>query len=495
MAISPKQSRYDAIVVGSGPNGLAAAIRIAQAGRSVLVLEKSDSPGGGTRTEELTEPGFFHDVCSAVHPMGLASPFLSSLNLERFGLEWIHPEIPLVQTLADGGSVALHRSVEQTAEGLGDDADARRYRAIFGTTLRDSPKLFSDLLAPPIGIPRHPFAVARFGMKAMLPATLFCERAFQSEPARALLAGNAAHSIQPLNRPFTNAVGLMLQTAAHSHGWPIARGGSGAIWKAMVALLESLGGKVCTNQVVDNIQKDDLPEASAYLFDTAPSAMVRITGDRLPPGYKRRLLGYRHGPGSFKIDLSLDGPIPWTSDECRRAGTLQIASSYNEIVRSESGLNRPSTDRPNETPEKPFVLLSQPTVFDPSRAPKGKHIAWAYCHVPNGWDGNEAAATDAIIDQIERHAPGFRGLIRQVSTMSCSDLERYNPNYIGGDISCGANSLTQILARPLLSTNPYATPAEDIFLCSAATPPGAGVHGMCGYHAAGKALKRIAQAS
>ncbi len=476
------QRDYDAVVIGSGPNGLAAAIRIAQAGKSVLVLERHHEPGGGTRTAELTLPGFRHDVCSTAHPMGLAAPFLKSLPLDRFGLEWSHPELPHAQTLDPkyfpAAGVGLFRSVEETADQF-CAADARAYRDIFTPLVRDAPKLFGDLLGPP-GIPSHPIAAARFGLRAMTSAAGFWKRNFREDPARALFAGNAAHAIVDLAKPFTSAIGMMLQVAGHSVGWPNAKGGSEAIWKAMVAFLESLGGEIRCGVEVGSLE--DLPPAGAYLFDTRPAAMVDITSDRLPPGYKRRLLSYRHGPGVFKLDLALCEPIPWTSEVCRRAGTVQVAGGADEIFQSERAVAR------GRVPEHPFLLVSQPTLSDPSRAPEGKHTAWIYGHVPNGWEGD---ASEGILTQVERFAPGFRDTILGSHAMGCADFERYNPNYPGGDIACGASDFTQLLTRPVARWNPYATPNPGIFLCSAATPPGAGVHGMCGYHAAGHALKKL----
>ncbi len=477
--------RYDAVVIGSGPNGLAAAIRIAQAGHSVVVVERHHQPGGGTRTAELTLPGFRHDVCSTAHPMGLAAPFLRSLPLDQFGLQWVQPDIPMAQTLDPRqhpeAGVGLMRSVDETSAQF-SAADARAYRSIFAPLVADAPKLFGDLLGP-ISIPRHPFAAARFGLRAMTPAKGFWSRAFDHEPARALFAGNAAHAIVDLAKPLTTAIGLMLQVAGHHVGWPKAKGGSEAIWQALVGYLESLGGELRCGVEVSAL--DELPEASSYLFDTRPAAMVAIAGEHLPPAYKRRLLAYRHGPGVFKLDLALSDPIPWISDACRRAGTVQVAGSAEEIFHSERAVAH------GELPENPFLLVSQPTLCDPSRAPKGRHTAWIYGHVPNGWQGD---ASEAILTQVERFAPGFRDTILGSHAMGCADFERYNPNYPGGDIACGASDFQQLLARPIVRLNPYSTPNPRLFLCSAATPPGAGVHGMCGYHAAGHALKTIYKA-
>ena len=477
---SPKEKRYDAIGIGAGPNGLSAAIRLAQESRSVLVIERSKEPGGGTRTAELTLPGFWHDVCSAAHPMGVASPYLKTLGLEDFGLEWIQPDLPVAQTLdprVSGGveGVALHRDVAETAAQF-SSSDGARYRGVFQGITKDAEKLYSDLLGP-ARLPKHPIAAAKFGLQAILPATLYWETVFRSEASRALFAGNAAHSIVSLNKPFTSAIGLMLQGAAHAVGWPIAKGGSQGIWKAMVTFLESLGGEVCTDFEVHSLEQ--LPEADHYFFDTSPSAMVSIAGEELPHSYQQRLSRYRHGPGVFKLDLALSDPIPWTSEVCRRAGTVHVSGSAEETAISEASIER------DQVAKSPFLLVSQPATFDSSRAPQGKHIAWAYCHTPPAWQGDES---ERILQQIERFAPGFRDTILASHSMSCSDFERYNPNYIGGDIACGASDFTQLLTRPVAKWTPYKTPNPKILLCSAATPPGAGVHGMAGYHAAEAAL-------
>jgi len=460
-------------VVGAGPNGLAAAVRIARAGRSVLVVEGHESPGGGVRTAGLTLPGFRHDVCAAVHPMGLASPFFRELSLERHGLEWVHPPLPLAHPLDGGEAVVLERSVEATAAQF-SPASERAYRAFFGTLAKAGPGFFDDLLLAPARLPRHPLALALFGAGAF-PAALDAARAcFDDERARALYAGNAAHSVLPLDRVLsTGAVGLVLMLAAHVHGWPVAKGGSQAIADALVAELESLGGRVATGWRVRTL--DELPPAGAYFFDTSPRALVEIAGRRLPERYGRRLLRYRHGPGVFKLDYALSEPVPWAAEPCRRAGTVHLGGGLDEIARSEreawQGIHA----------ERPFVLTAQPSLFDPTRAPEGRHTFWAYCHVPAG-SGRDM--TEAIERQIERFAPGFRDCVLERHAMRCADYERYNPNLVGGDIVGGVADWRQLLTRPTVSLRPHATPAPDLFLCSASTPPGGGVHGMCGWRAA-----------
>lgn len=469
----------DALVIGSGPNGLAAAVALALEGCSVLVIEGSDVVGGGTRTAELTLPGFRHDVCSAIHPMGVASPFLKALPLGDFGLEWIHPDLPLAHPFDDGTAAVLHRSVEDTAVQF-DDFTARAYRRLFAPLLGRFDETLGDLLAPP-RFPDHPLSMMQFGLRA-LPSTLESARAwFSDERARVLLAGNAAHSVLPLDRILaTNAIGLMLMLAGHACGWPVARGGSQRIAEALAAYLVSLGGRVETGRRVESM--DELPKAKAYLFDTSPSALARIAGERLPSRYRRRLLNYRHGPGIFKIDYALSEAVPWLSADCRRAGTVHVGGGLDEITISE----REANDGIHA--ERPFVLTAQQSLFDETRAPLGKATFWAYCHVPSG---SSVDRTKAIENQIERFAPGFRDCILARHTMNCADYERHNPNMIGGDIVGGVADWRQLLTRPVVRLKPHTTPASDIFLCSASTPPGAGVHGMCGYWAAREALKVI----
>ena len=472
------QFEYDAIVIGSGPNGLAAAIAIAQKGGSVLVLESRDTPGGGARTAELTLPGFHHDVCSAVHPTAMASPFFNSLPLAEHGLEFVHPEIPLAHPLDGGECAVMHRSFEETAGALGEDAAA--YRKLFRKLVANAGPLFDQLLAPPLRIPKNPIAMAGFGMKAIRSASGLATSYFKSDAARALFAGNAAHSFMPLGSPFTAAIGLVIMLPGHRYGWPVARGGSGEITAALCSLLESLNGKIECGHTVTAI--DDLPKARAYLFDTPPKALVEIAGDRLPNRYTNALKKFRHGPGVFKIDYALSEPIPWTAEPCRRAGTVHVGGTLGEIEEAERAAWQGRRHR------SPFILVAQQSLSDASRAPEGKHTAWVYAHVPAG---SEVDMSGAIESQLERFAPGFRDCVLAQHSMNCAEVEAYNANCIGGDIAGGANSWRQVLMRPVARLNPYTTPAADIFICSASTPPGGGVHGMCGYHAAQAVLKRI----
>jgi phytoene dehydrogenase-like protein len=473
----PKRDRYDAVIIGSGPNGLAAAIRLAQEGWSTLVVEAAETPGGGARTAELTIPGFHHDICSAVHPMGLASPFLKSLPLAEHGLEWIHSEIPLAHPLEGGKAAVMHRSIEATSESLG--VDAKRYSKFYEPLVVDAPQLFKQLLGP-FRIPAAPVGMARFGINALRPATWLAKTKFRGEAARALFAGHAAHSVMPLDASCTSAIGMMLSLAGHSVGWPIAKGGTANLTNALVAHLKSLGGELLCSNRVTSIEA--LPPARAYLFDTSPSALASIARDRLPANYLRRLLKYRHGAGLFKIDWALDDPIPWISAEARRAGTVHVGGTLEEIAEAEA---LACSNRGH--PQRPFVLVAQPTVSDPSRAPAGKHIAWAYCHVPSG---STLDMTQRIEAQIERFAPGFADCIAARSTMNCADYAKYNPNLIGGDITGGMNHWSQLFTRPVARINPYTTPESDIYICSSSSPPGGGVHGMCGYWAAEAALRR-----
>lgn len=471
---TPKRSDYDCVVIGSGPNGLAAAIEMARAGRSVLVVEGHSTPGGGMRSEELTLPGYVHDVCSAVHPMSVASPFMKGLPLADFGLEFLHPEIALAHPLEDGGAAVMHRSLDDTVAGLGRDGAA--YRRLFAPLVRDADMLFGDLLGPP-GFPKHPLAVAGFGLRALPSAQSLARGWFSTEPARALFAGNAAHSVMPLDRPLTSAVGLMLMVAGHAAGWPVARGGSGSIARAMVGYLQSLGGEVVCGWRVKSLA--ELPANRSVIFDTGPAALADIAGDRLPEDFRKRLRRFRYGPGVCKIDYALSEPVPWTAQACRRAGTVHVGGMLDEVIKAERD---PWIGRHSE---KPFVLAAQQSLCDPSRAPEGKHTLWAYAHVPNGSDEDVSAAIEA---QIERFAPGFRDCVLVRSVRTASQFESYNPNLVGGDVTGGANSWTQLLTRPVVRWRPHTTPDRGLFLCSASTPPGAGVHGMGGYWAAKAAL-------
>lgn len=470
---STSPSSVDAVVVGSGPNGLAAAIELARAGARVHVVERNPTIGGGARTQELTLPGFRHDVCSAIHPMALASPFMRSLDLD---VRWHFAEAAVAHPLDDGSAAALYRSVERTAEELGPDRD--RYRRFFQRLTDDSEALYADLLAP-LRIPRHPIAMTRFGLPALLPATTFARR-FESERARALFAGNAAHAIQPLEKITTAAIGIMLMVSGHAVDWPVPEGGSQAISAGLAKILQDLGGTIECDREVARIE--ELPRAKAYLFDTSPTAMAAICGDRLPSGYRARLDRYRYGPGVFKLDWALSDPIPWSARACRDATTVHVGGTLDELAASERDCweGRHSTN--------PYVLVAQQSLVDPTRAPAGKHTGWAYMHVPSASTEDMTATIEA---QIERFAPGFGDCILARHAMHCADFERYNPNYVGGDIVCGVQDWRQLYTRPVARLNPYTTPVSDIFICSSATPPGGGVHGMCGYWAARAALKRL----
>ena len=472
----------DAVVVGAGPNGLSAAVALARAGLSVVVLEAAGVAGGGCRTEELTLPGFVHDVCSAIHPLGASSPALAGLPLADHGLEWVHPEVPAAHPLPDGRAAVLDRSIEATAEGLGG-RDGRAWRRLVGPSADHWDDLTSMILGPLLRVPRHPVTLARFGLRAMWPATTLARRVFGAEAARGLFAGLAAHAILDLGSPLTSSFGLTFAASAHAVGWPAARGGSQRITDALVSYLRSLGGEVVTGHRVASLA--ELPPARAVLFDLTPRQVVAIAGDRLAPRARRRTTRYRYGPGSFKIDYALDGPVPWTAEGCARAGSVHVGGTLDEVAAAERDVARA------RHPERPFVLTSQPSRFDTTRAPAGKHTFWAYCHVPHG---STVDMTDAIERQIERFAPGFRDLVLARHTMFPADLERHNANIVGGDVSGGSHGGLQLVARPWPTTHPYRLSIEGMnaFLCSASTPPGAGVHGMCGWWAAQSALKRLA---
>jgi phytoene dehydrogenase-like protein len=468
----------DAVVVGSGPNGLTAAVTLAEAGLHVRVFEAAGKAGGGTRTEELTLPGFRHDVCSAVHPFGVGSPALAALPLADHGLEWIHPELALAHPLLDGSAAVLARSVDETAESLG--RDDRAWRRFVGPFLGRWRELAGDVLGPiGMALPRHPVLLARFGVRAVWPVAV-AARAFREDRTRMMLAGIAGHAIVPSTSPLTTSVGLMLALAAHEVGWPVARGGSQAIADSLVSYLESLGGAVETGALVTAL--DQLPAARAYLFDVMPRDLVAIAGDRLPARYWARLGRYRHGPAVFKVDYALADAVPWKAEECRRAATVHLGASLDEIG---GALAAVASGRP---PDPPFLIVAQPTIVDGSRAPEGRHVLWAYGHVPRGWRGDLSAA---IEDQIERFAPGFRDLVLARSAWGPPDLQAHNRSIIDGDIAGGAFQGLQVLFRPVVARVPYATPDPAIFLCSAATPPGPGVHGMGGHLAAKVALRRV----
>jgi phytoene dehydrogenase-like protein len=466
----------DAVVVGSGPNGLAAAITLAQAGCSVLVLEANATIGGGARSAELTLPGFVHDVCSAVHPLAVASPFFKSVPLERFGLRWIQPETPLAHPFDDGTAACLHRDFDFTANSLG--IDKRNYCRLMKPLVCDWEDLSAEFLQPMLHLPHHPFVLGRFGIRALCPTTLLANVLFKTKRARGLFAGIAAHSFLPLESVVSSAFALVLGSAAHVVGWPIPYRGSQTISNSLAAYFEELGGKIEVNCKVDNLEQ--LPKSGAVLFDTPVWNFVRIAGNRLPGTYRRRLQKFRHAPGIFKIDYALSAAIPWRSEECRRAGTIHLGGTLNEIATAERDAAW------GKIPERPFVLVAQQSLFDQTRAPEGKHTLWAYAHMP--FDCN-VDVSERIEAQIERFAPGFRDCIVARHKIGAAELERSNPNLIGGDISGGAANLWQLLARPTLSSTPYRTPLRGVYLCSSSTPPGGGVHGMCGYHAARAVLR------
>ncbi len=462
----------EVVVVGSGPNGLAAAVVLARAGRSVRVIEGAEEPGGGTRSAELTLPGYLHDVCSAVHPMAAGSPFFRDLPLAEHGLAFLHPEVPLAHPLDDGDAVVLARSLEATADGLDEAGDGAAYRRLMAPLVEGWDRLAPDLLAP-FHWPRAPFAMARFGLRAIRSGAGLARSTFRGERARALFAGLACHSVLPLERPLSAAIALVLGAAGHAVGWPIPLGGSRAISRALIGVLEDLGGEVETGRWVRTAA--DLPAARAYLLDVTPRQLLSIAGSELPRRYRRRLGRYRYGPGVFKVDWALSAPIPWRSPACRRAGTVHLGGTWQEIAAAEARVWA------GEAAERPYALLAQPTLVDPGRAPAGRHVAWAYCHVP---PGSHADRTEAVEAQVERFAPGFRDLVLARHTVTAAEMEAYDPNYVGGDINGGVQDLGQLFTRPVARWTPYSTPNPKLWICSSATPPGGGVHGMCGYHAA-----------
>ncbi|MBI5301881.1 MAG: NAD(P)/FAD-dependent oxidoreductase [Chloroflexi bacterium] len=471
-------SAYDAVVVGAGPNGLAAAITLARAGKSVCVFEANATIGGGIRSAELTLPGFTHDICSTVQALTAVSPFFKSVPLQNLGVELIYPAAALAHPLDDGTAAVLSRSMDATCATLGRDANA--YRNLIEPLVNDAEKLNHDLLGPLPLPPRYPFTFARFALPALLPARALAELFFEEERARGLFAGIAAHTMSPLENISTAAYGLALGIAAHASGWPLVKGGSQKLADALGAYLCSLGGKIITNQRIEKIE--ELPSARAYLFDVTPRQLLEIAGHRFTSGYRRALEKFRYGPGVFKIDFALDAPIPWKAAGCCRAGTVHVGGTLAEIAQSE----RETAE--GIPPEKPYMLVVQASLFDATRAPRGKHTVWSYCHVPNG---STFDMTARMIAQIERFAPGFRDCILAQHVYTPALMEQHNANYIGGDISGGAQDLWQLYTRPTWRWNPYTTPAKDVFICSSSTPPGGGVHGMCGYHAARAALRRM----
>jgi len=472
-------ARLDAVVVGAGPNGLAAAVALAQAGHSVTVLEGADTIGGGTRSEELTVPGVIHDLCSAVHPFGVASPFLTSLPLAEHGLTWCYPEIDLAHPLDDGSAGVMVRDLDETCAGLG--ADGQAWRRTFAPLVDNFDQIAGDVLGPLVRWPDHPFRMAGFGLRAGLPATVLARR-FETPQARALFGGSAAHIFRPLNRPATAGVGVMLTAAGHRYGWPVAQGGSAAITSALASLLQSLGGTIETGTWVRS--RADLPAARVTLFDTGPAALTEILGDELPGRTRRAYRRWKHGPAAYKVDLAVRGGVPWTNETARRAGTVHVGGTFEEIAEAEAAICA------GRMPERPFILVAQQSLADPSRAAGGVHPVWAYAHVPAGWDG---PGEQVVLDQLERFAPGLRERVVATSVRTPAGFEADNPNYVGGDIAGGANDLRQLVGKPRFSLDPYATGAPGIYLCSSATPPGAGVHGMCGYRAATRAMRHLAE--
>ena len=469
--------KYDVIIVGSGPNGLSAGIFLAKKGIKVLILEGSETLGGGMRTTELTLPGFKHDICSAVHPMGFLSPFLKTLPLDKFGLEWIIPEASVAHPLDSGEAVILSKSIEETAKQMG--VDSSTYKNLIHPFSKKINVLLKDTMRP-LGFPSDPALFIRYGLKAIQPATLFAKSAFKDEKMKALFAGCTAHSILPFNKLFTTGIGLLFLAVSHEENWAIPKGGSQNLANAMADYFISLGGEIQCNTKIDNFKQ--LPEAKKYIFDTDPIQLATIASDQIPLWYKQKLNKYNFGPGVFKVDFALNDPIPWKNKNCLKASTVHIGGSFEEIAQSEKEAWE------GKQSEKPFVMLSQQSQFDSTRAPKGKHTGWAYCHVPNG---SSKDMTQIIENQIERFAPGFKDTILAKSSMSPKDFQRYNPNYLGGAITGGSADITQLFTRPVARINPYSTPNPDVFICSASTPPGGGVHGMCGFYAAKSVLRSI----
>lgn len=467
---------YDAVVVGSGPNGLAAAILMQQQGLSVLIIEGKDQPGGGLRTQELTLPGFKHDVCSAIHPLAVASPYFETLPLAKHGLEYIFPEIAAAHPFDDGSAALLHQSISQTVATLGTDATI--YQKLMEPLVRDWPQIAADALGP-LHLPKHPIAMAAFGLKGLQPATQFSKK-FKTEAAKGFFAGMAAHSIMPLNKMATSAIGLVLLANGHLKGWPVPKGGSQSIADALLGYFKSLGGQLQTGTFISHLNQ--LPSSKTVFFDVTPKQLLQIAGHKFSSIYKWQLERYRYGMGVYKIDWSLDGPIPFKSAGTRQAGTVHLGGTFNEIALGEQQTWQ------GKHPEKPFVLVAQQSLFDKTRAPEGKQTAWAYCHVPAG---SEKDMTSIIEKQIERFAPGFKDQILARHTFNSRQMEAYNPNYIGGDINGGVIDIGQLFTRPALRSSPYRTSAKGLYICSSSTPPGGGVHGMCGYNAAKRALKDI----
>jgi phytoene dehydrogenase-like protein len=473
--VMPKREYYDAVVVGAGPNGLAAAITLGHRFKSVLLLEAAETIGGGVRSKALTLPGFVHDVCSTVQPLSLASPFFQQLNLPQYGLEWIQPEIPLAHPFEDGSALFLHRSLEVTADALG--VDGRAYRRLLQPFVDHEKLLLADILKP-LHFPGNPLLMARFAFHALRSLKNLAETQFQSDRTRALFAGLAAHAMIPLEQTATAAFGMIMATLAHTVGWPIIKGGSQKLVDAMADCFQSSGGEIITSQHI--AAAADLPKAAFYFFDVTPRQLFNIKGLGLTDGYCKRLARFRYGPGVCKMDWALKEPIPWKADICRKAGTVHLGNSLEEIAVSIRDVHA------GKVSSSPYIILAQQSLFDPSRAPAGGHTAWSYCHVPHG----SATDVSALIEnKIERYAPGFREVILAKSVLSAAAMENYNPNYVGGDINGGLQDLSQLYTRPIASLNPYRTSVKNIYLCSSSTPPGGGVHGLCGYYAAQTACK------
>ncbi|MEX0945413.1 MAG: NAD(P)/FAD-dependent oxidoreductase [Balneolaceae bacterium] len=475
MPITTRSTDYDAIIVGSGPNGLSAGIRLALEGLRVQIVEASHTVGGGMRTRELIRPGYWHDICSAIHPMAVSSPFFKQIPLKRYGLEWIHPIHPVAHPLDNEPVVVYHKNLNETAFHLGEDENI--YKSIVQPLSDHWDELAKEILSP-LTFPSNPLMMANFGLKALQPASRFQHR-FKTERARALFAGMAAHSFLPLDSYATTAIGLVFFGAGHSEGWPMAKGGSQSIANSLAAYFISLGGVIETDIEVKNL--DQLPTSTAVLFDLTPIQVARIVGDDFPLKYRQKLAKFHYGSGVFKIDYILREPVPWKDYECKRAGTIHLGGTFDEISNAEKKVFQ------GEHPDNPFVLVAQQSLFDSTRTPDNKHTLWAYCHVPNG---STVDMTQAIEYQIERFAPGFKDVIESRVTMNTNDFQNYNANYFGGDINGGRQDLSQLFARPVSMFNPYATPLKGIYFCSSSTPPGGGVHGMCGYHAAELVLKK-----
>jgi phytoene dehydrogenase-like protein len=472
--VASQSQSYDAVVIGSGPNGLAAAIRLALEGLSVKIFEASDTVGGGMRTKELMTAGYKHDVCSAIHPMAASSPFLKKLPLNDYGLEWIQPDYAAAHPLDSGEAGILSRDLHETAFLL--EEDEAYYKKLVEPIVSNWEGLTHDFLGP-LSVPKHPIALASFGLKGLLPASML-KRKFKTEKASALFAGMAAHSILPLNSIATSAIGLVFYGAAHTGGWPLPKGGSQSIADSMADYFLSLGGEIETDFRVSTLKQ--IPEAKAVLFDLTPIQVNRIAGDVIPPSYRNKLSSFKYGSGVFKIDYILKEPVPWKNSECAKAGTVHLGGTFEEIAESEKMISEGSHS------DNPFVLVAQQSLFDDSRTPDNKHTLWAYCHVPNG---STRDMTGIIENQIERFAPGFKDIIEAKETMNTADFENYNENYIGGDINGGRQDITQLFSRPVSFINPYKIPARGLYFCSSSTPPGGGVHGMCGFHAANSVLK------